>query len=55
MSFADDDLKTNIMAFVDHIRRMKPTSAKGTYMKKICLSGTMTPAVEIDVASMATE
>ncbi len=47
LSFADGDLKENIIAFVDHIRRMKPTAAKGTYIKKVCISGTMTPSVEV--------
>lgn len=55
LSFADADLKVNVVAFVDHIRRMKPAAAKGTYMKKLCLSGSMTPAVEIDIASAVTE
>ena len=52
LSFADEDLKENIAAFVGHIRRMKPTTAKGHYLKKVCVSGTMTPAVEVDVATV---
>jgi large subunit ribosomal protein L1 len=55
LSFAPEDLKANIMAFVDHIRRMKPASAKGTYIKKICVSGTMTPGIHIDAATVVTE
>lgn len=55
LSFAEQDLKDNIMAFVDHIRRMKPASAKGTFMKRVCISGTMTPGIEVDVASAGTE
>ncbi len=51
LSFADGDLKENIMAFVDHIRKMKPAAAKGAFMKKVCISGTMTPAVELDLAA----
>jgi large subunit ribosomal protein L1 len=51
LSFAEEDLRDNIRAFVDNIRRMKPASAKGTYLKKVCISGTMTPAVEIEVAA----
>jgi large subunit ribosomal protein L1 len=54
LSFAETDLKDNIMAFVQHIRRNKPSAAKGQYMKKICISGTMTPGVQIDV-SLGTE
>jgi large subunit ribosomal protein L1 len=55
LSFADDDLKENIVAFVDHIRRMRPAAAKGTYLKTICLSGSMTPAVHVDWAASTTE
>lgn len=55
MSFSDEDLKENILAFVDHIRRIKPTASKGTYLKKVCISGTMTPAVELEVSAAATE
>ncbi|MEW6197842.1 MAG: 50S ribosomal protein L1 [Planctomycetota bacterium] len=55
LSFAPEDLKANILAFVDHIRRMKPASAKGTYVKKICISGTMTPGIHIDAATVVTE
>lgn len=51
LSFNDGDLKENILAFVNHIRRMKPASSKGTYLKKVCLSGSMTPSVTLDVAA----
>lgn len=51
MSFTDDDLRTNIQAFVNHIRRMRPAAAKGTFLKKACISGTMTPAVELETSA----
>ncbi|MBK9118199.1 MAG: 50S ribosomal protein L1 [Phycisphaerales bacterium] len=53
LSFSDEDLKENIVAFVDHIKRVKPSAAKGQYIKKICISGTMTPAVILDMAVTA--
>jgi large subunit ribosomal protein L1 len=55
LSFADEDLKANILAFVDHLRRLKPGAAKGQYIRKICISGTMTPSVQLEVASATTE
>jgi large subunit ribosomal protein L1 len=55
LSFPDEDLKANIVAFVDQIKRMKPSAAKGTYMKKVCISGSMTPAVEVDPTTVTTE
>ena len=51
MSFSDEDLKDNILSFVGHIRRSKPAAAKGQFLKKVCISGTMTPAVEIDTST----
>ena len=51
MSFSDEDLKENITAFVGHLRRLKPAAAKGQYFKRVCISGTMTPSVTIDVSS----
>jgi large subunit ribosomal protein L1 len=55
ISFSDDDLEENIKAFVGHIRRMKPTAAKGTYLKRIALSGTMTPGVHVDPQTVGAE
>ncbi len=55
LSFSDDDLKENILAFVRHIKKMKPAAAKGTFMKKVCVSGTMTPAVELDFSTPGAE
>ncbi len=51
LSFADEDLKENIVAFVDHIRRMKPSAAKGQYLKRVCISGTMTPSVAVRISA----
>ena len=51
LSFSDEDLKENIAAFVGHLRRLRPAAAKGQYLKRVCISGTMTPSVTIDVSS----
>ena len=48
-SFAPDDLKENIQAFVDHLKRLKPATAKGAYIKRVCVSGTMSPGVNLQV------
>jgi large subunit ribosomal protein L1 len=55
LSFSEEDLKANVTAFVDHIRRIKPAAAKGQYIKKICLSGTMTPGVQLEFAASVAE
>lgn len=54
LSFGDKELQENITAFVDHIRRLKPASAKGQYLKSVHLSGTMTPSVAVAVSAAGT-
>jgi large subunit ribosomal protein L1 len=51
MSFAAEDLAENIEALVSHLRRMRPSAAKGTYIRKVCISGTMTPSVRLDIGA----
>lgn len=48
-SFDVADLKENIEAFISHIRKIKPLTSKGQYIKKVALCGTMTPSVILDV------
>jgi large subunit ribosomal protein L1 len=51
-SFDEAKLAENIRAFVAAVGRAKPTGAKGTYMKKISISSTMGPGINIDVADV---
>jgi len=46
-SFSPDQLKDNAQAFIDHILKIKPSSSKGHYIRKVTLSGTMTPSVYV--------
>ncbi|MBI1368193.1 MAG: 50S ribosomal protein L1 [Planctomycetes bacterium] len=46
-SFSEQQIAENAQAMLDTIVRMKPSSVKGQYIKKISLSGTMTPGVLI--------
>lgn len=48
-SFEKEKLMENIEAFISHIKRVKPPSAKGTYIKKVCISATMSPSVMVNV------
>ncbi len=50
VSFDETKLKENIQAFIDHIKRSKPTGAKGTFIKKVCISATMSPSVVLEVS-----
>jgi large subunit ribosomal protein L1 len=49
MSFNEQDLVENLQHFIQTIERVRPSSAKGTYIKKCVISGTMTPAVPVAV------
>ncbi len=48
-SFPDADLKENIEAAIDHFTKLKPSSSKGTYFKRVSLAATQTPSVTIDL------
>jgi len=49
MSFSEADLTENLDFFMDTIEKIRPASAKGTYLKKAVVSGTMTPGVQIAI------
>ncbi|MCY4380820.1 MAG: 50S ribosomal protein L1 [Proteobacteria bacterium] len=52
MSMTTEALKGNILAIMEALERAKPQSAKGTYVKKICLSATMSPGIKLDPSSL---
>lgn len=51
MSFDDTKLVENFRALMETLVRLKPAAAKGTYIKSVAVSGTMTPGVRIDASS----
>lgn len=53
MSFTEADLLENYNHFFATIERIRPSSVKGTYIKKVTLSGTMTPGVQVKLAAEA--
>jgi large subunit ribosomal protein L1 len=52
-SFEADKIAENANELVQTLIKMKPTAAKGTYIKSIFMSSTMSPSVEIDVKSVS--
>jgi len=52
VSFKTDDLNTNFEAVMTAIKSVKPTGAKGTYIKKITLTSSMGPGVKVDITSI---
>ena len=51
VSFSEEDLLENLKAFVGTIMKAKPATVKGTYVKSISISATMSPSVKIDTNS----
>ena len=51
LSFSEDALMMNISSVVDAVMRARPTGAKGTYVKSVVLSSTMSPSIRLDVAT----
>lgn len=52
VSFSADQIKDNAKEFLTMLIKLKPSSAKGTYVKSVFLSSTMSPGVKIDPKSV---
>lgn len=52
VSFEAVKLQENAKELIQTLLRMKPTAAKGTYMKSIYISSTMSPSVQVDPKSV---
>jgi len=53
VSFAPEQIIDNAQEFINTIIKLKPSSAKGTYVKSVYLSSTMSPGLQIDVKSVS--
>ncbi|GAB4008501.1 hypothetical protein GCM10029992_65060 [Glycomyces albus] len=51
-SFSTDQLVENYSAAVEEVQRLKPSSSKGVYIKKITLTTTMGPGIPIDPSAV---
>jgi large subunit ribosomal protein L1 len=49
VSFTADQIHENANEVISSIVKMKPTSAKGTYMRSVTLSPTMGPGIAVEV------
>ncbi len=52
VSFDADAMKENAREFINTLIKLKPATAKGTYIKSIYLSSTMSPGVKVDTKSI---
>lgn len=51
-SFAAEDLKENLDTLLADLKKAKPSTSKGIYLKKISLSTTMGPGIVVDQAAL---
>ena len=52
VSFAPEAIVGNARVFVNMVNKLKPVSAKGTYVKSIYISSTMSPGIQVDTKSL---
>jgi large subunit ribosomal protein L1 len=52
VSFDAKQIADNAREFLNTIRKLKPTAAKGTYIKSVTLSSTMSPGIKIDPSDL---
>lgn len=50
ISIQTQHLVENFEAFINELKRVKPASVKGLYIKKVTVSSTMSPGIKVDVA-----
>lgn len=54
VSFSKEKLEENTVEFFNTLLKLKPSSAKGTYVKSIYLSSTMSPGIHVEPKSLET-
>jgi len=55
VSFGGQKLHENIKSFLEIIIKLKPSSAKGTYVKSVTISTTMGPGIKVDPTPLLAE
>ena len=55
VSFGGEKLNENAKVMIETLLRLKPASAKGTYMKSVTLSTTMGPGIKVDTNPLVAE
>ncbi|MEQ8763375.1 MAG: 50S ribosomal protein L1 [Planctomycetota bacterium] len=50
-SFTAEDLAENVQAFLDHVKALRPSSAKGVFMQRATISASMSPGVPLAISA----
>jgi len=53
VSFSPDKIAENSQELINALIKLKPSSAKGTYLKGVCMASTMSPGISIDTKTFA--
>jgi large subunit ribosomal protein L1 len=51
-SFSPEKIKDNAAELINMVAKLKPASAKGTYIQSVTLSSTMSPGIQIDKSTI---
>ncbi|MCE5393452.1 MAG: 50S ribosomal protein L1 [Acidithiobacillus sp.] len=51
-TFPVEDLQANFLALLDSLKKAKPSTSKGVYIRKICVNPTMGPGIVVDPAGL---
>jgi large subunit ribosomal protein L1 len=52
VSYSPTQLEENTKVLIDEVKKLKPASAKGIYIKNVSLSSTMGPGVKLDTSNI---
>jgi len=52
VSFSPENLEQNAMELIDTLMKMRPATAKGTYLKSLTIASTMSPGIKVDPKSI---
>jgi large subunit ribosomal protein L1 len=52
IAFESNQIEENLVALLEALKKAKPSSAKGAYLKKVTLSSTMGPGLSVDVSGL---
>lgn len=53
LSFGPEKIQANVVALLETLQRLKPSTAKGKYFKSVALSSTMGPSIRLDTNEIA--
>ncbi len=55
VSFEDEKLRENLLAFISYLISIKPPAVKGRYLQRVAISTTMGPGIRLDTAKLQGE